>query len=60
MWLFFVFFSAIFDVLAERGSCVVIYMTYISLERKVFEIIFQLQTDVCLLNDSWRRDEGEQ
>lgn len=55
------FFSplALFDVSVERGSCVVIYMTYITLERKVFEIRFQFQIGVCFLSISWKREKGE-
>lgn len=47
-------FPSLFDVLVERGSCVVIYMPFITLGRKVFEIRFQLQTGVCFLSISWR------
>ena len=40
---------SLFDVLVECGSCIVIYMTCVTLERKVFETRSQLHTGVCFL-----------
>lgn len=62
---FFIFFAAVFDfnvcfdVLVERGSCVVIYMPYVTLESKVLEIRFQPPTGVCFLSTSRKREKGE-
>lgn len=55
MWVF----SSLFDVLLECSSSVVIYTTYVTLGRKVFEIRFQLQTSVCFLSISWKREKGK-
>lgn len=62
---FFFFFTAVldfdvcFDVLVERGSCVVIYMPCVTLESKVLEIRFQPPTGVYFLSNSRKREKGE-